>query len=61
MKKSLYAVIVVLLSLVGANALAAIMDFNVERVTVESIDGTGNTNGVGSGGGGVVNAVVREK
>lgn len=60
MKKSLYAVLVIVLSTLGANALAAKFDFNVERVSIETNDKTGNTNGTSDTGGGR-NMVTREK
>lgn len=44
MKKSLYAILVVLLSSVGANSWADKIDHNVKRVTVETSDNTGNDN-----------------
>ncbi len=43
-KKSLYAILVILLSIIGANAFAAKLDKNVQRVVVESNDNTGNDN-----------------
>ena len=54
MKKSLYAIIVVLLTSIGAHALAAIADVVVEKVSSESFDDSshqnGNTGGESSGG-----------
>lgn len=44
MKKSLYAIIVIVLSAIGANALASMLDVSVHRVTVETNDKTGNDN-----------------
>lgn len=44
MKKSLYAILVILLSLAGANVLAAKLDQNVQKVVIESSDNTGNDN-----------------
>lgn len=44
MKKSLSAVLVIALSLVGANALAAKFDVNVRKVAIESNDKTGSEN-----------------
>ena len=61
MKKSLYAILVILLSTIGASALAEKLDKNVQRVVVESSNDSGNQNGNGSNGGGVINAIVRGK
>ena len=55
MKKSLYAIIVIILTLFRANAMAAKFDLNVERVANESQDNTGNDNA------GNDNRVTREK
>lgn len=43
-KKSLCAILVILLSLVGANALAAKMDNNVQKVATQSTDDAANDN-----------------
>ncbi len=59
MKKSLCAILVVILSALGANALAAKLDINVEKVTIETSDKSGNDNGAGSGG--VRNVITKEK
>lgn len=59
MKKSLYAIIVVILSALGASALAAKIDMNVEKVTIETSDKSGNDNGAGSTG--VRNNQTRER
>lgn len=55
MKKSLYAIIVVILSALGASALAAKIDMNVEKVTIETSDKSGNDNASEK------NRVTREK
>lgn len=44
MKKSLSAVLVVILTFIGANALAAKLDFNVKKVATETQDTTGTDN-----------------
>lgn len=44
MKKSLSAILVILLSLIGANALASKIDFNVNKVIKETSDSTGDKN-----------------
>lgn len=44
MKKSLSAILVMLLSLAGASALAAKLDINVRKVAVETKDQTGSEN-----------------
>ena len=44
MKKSLYAIIVILLSAIGANALASMMDVQVQKVVSETNDKTGSDN-----------------
>jgi hypothetical protein len=44
MKKSLSAVLVIMLSLIGANALAAKVDGNVEKVAKQTSNTTGNDN-----------------
>jgi hypothetical protein len=44
MKKSLSAVFVIMLSLIGANALAAKVDGNVEKVARQTANTTGNDN-----------------
>jgi hypothetical protein len=45
MKKSLSAILVILLSLIGAKAMAAKIDVNVNRATKETTDATGDKNG----------------
>lgn len=60
MKKSLYALLVIFLSVVGANAFAAKIDINVKRVAVETDDQSSNQNG-NSGEGGGRNMITREK
>ncbi len=50
MKKSLYAIVVVLLSAIGANALASMMDKTVEKISTETTDGKGTGNGSGKNG-----------
>lgn len=47
MKKSLSALLVVLLSAVGANALASKLDMAVHKVSIETNDKTGNDNAGG--------------
>lgn len=44
MKKSLYAILVILLTAIGANALAAKCDVPVKRVATETEDKTSNDN-----------------
>lgn len=44
MKKSLYAILVIVLSTVGATSWADKLDHNVKKVTVETSDNTGNEN-----------------
>lgn len=58
MKKSLYAILVIILSTMGASALASKLDMNVRKVSVESNDKGGTDNGRGKGTG---NGVTREK
>lgn len=60
MKKSLYAIAVILLSMIGANALASKIDVNVKKVSIETTDTTGSQNGTGENDGGR-NMVTREK
>lgn len=60
MKKSLYALLVIFLSIMGANDLAAKIDINVKRIAVETDDQGSNQNG-NSGDGGGRNMVTREK
>lgn len=55
MKKSLSVVLVLVLSLIGMNALAAKLDFNVKRNVSETNDKTGSQNGTGG------NVVHKEK
>ena len=55
MKKSLSVAMVLILSLIGMNALASKLDFNVKRNVTETEDKTGSQNG--SGG----NMIHREK
>lgn len=52
MKKSLYAVVVILLSAVGANALASLIDIQVQKVVQETNDKGGGANSRGNEGGG---------
>ena len=59
MKKSLYAVIVILLSLIGAKTLASHIDQNIHRVSIETSDTNGTTNGSGDSSG--HNRITREK
>ncbi len=49
MKKSLYAVLVILLSLIGAHALASEFDLGVKRVSIVTNDQTSNGNDGGLG------------
>lgn len=56
MKKSLYAIIVIILSSIGAHALASEFDINVKRASIETTDKTGNDNYGGKGCG-----TLREK
>ena len=58
MKKSLYAILVMLLSFVGANAWASKIDLNVEKVNKTS-DFTASQNGNNDTGG--RNLVTMEK
>lgn len=44
MKKSLYAFLIILLSLAGANSWADKLDNNVKRASIETNDKTGNEN-----------------
>lgn len=44
MKKSLFAIAVILLSSVGANALAAHFDYSVKKVAIETEDNTSSDN-----------------
>lgn len=60
MKKSLYALLVIFLSIMGANALAEKIDINVKRVAVETDDQGSSQNG-NNGNGGGRNMVTREK
>jgi len=48
-KKSLYAALVILLSVVGANALASILDLHVHKVATETSDKGGAANKGGKG------------
>lgn len=59
MRKSLNAILVLCLSLIGANALASTVDFNVKKVSVETNDQGSNQNGNGDRGG--RNMITREK
>lgn len=52
MKKSLYALLVITFSLIGANALASLLDFQVNKVVSETSDAIGDANSRGDGGGG---------
>lgn len=56
MKKSLNAFFVILLSIMGANALAAAIDSNVNKSALVTSDTTSNDNGRGIG-----NGMSREK
>lgn len=47
MKKSLTAAVVIFFTLIGATALASMLDFNVKRNTKETSDKTGGSNGTG--------------
>lgn len=58
MKKSLNAFLVVLLSLLGANSLASVIDFNVHKSAVVTTDTTSNDNG---GERAIGNGMSREK
>lgn len=49
MKKSLYALIVVILSTIGAHALAEKVDMNVQKHVARTMDKTGNDNAGGKG------------
>ncbi len=60
MKKSLYAILVILLSAIGANALASMLDVSVHKVTIETNDKGSGPNG-SSDNTGTRNAVTREK
>lgn len=44
MKKSLYAILVIVLSLLGANSWANMFDHNVQKSAIETTDNTGNEN-----------------
>lgn len=44
MRKSLTAILVLFLSMMGANALAAKLDGNVEKAASQTTDTTGGTN-----------------
>lgn len=44
MKKSLSAIMVIILTTLGASALAAKLDINIKRVAVESQDSTASEN-----------------
>lgn len=61
MRKNLCAIIVILLSLVGAETLAARLDTSVNKVSIETSDSTGSQNGLTGSGGGGRNMVTREK
>ena len=54
------AVLVILLSSMGLNALASIVDIEVKKVVTDTTDGSGGGNGSSNGGGGR-NQVTREK
>lgn len=58
MKKSLYAIAVILFSAIGANALASKLDINVRKVSIETNDDGGSDNGRNRG---VGNGSTREK
>ena len=45
MKRFLNAFLVIALSMIGANALAAQLDFNVQKVSGQTADKTGSSNG----------------
>lgn len=47
MKKSLSAALVILFTFIGATAIAAIVDVNVQRNAVESVEKGGSSNGTG--------------
>jgi len=47
MKKSLTAAVVVFLTLIGATALASMLDFNVKRNVITTTDQTAASNGTG--------------
>lgn len=47
MKKSLNALLVIVLSLVGANALAAKLDQSIKKCVIESSDTSATGNGSG--------------
>lgn len=59
MKKSLNAILVIVLSFVGANALASQIDLTVKRVVIESSSTGSGSNANGEGG--VRNMITREK
>lgn len=44
MKKSTYAILIILLSCIGANAWADKLDISVKKVSIETSDKTGNEN-----------------
>ena len=56
MKKSLTAAVVVFLTLIGATALASMLDFNVKRNVITTSDQTAGSNGTGGR-----NQVTKEK
>ena len=47
MKKSLSAIIVMILSLLGAKAFSSTVDFNVQKNTINTLDDTSGSNGTG--------------
>ena len=61
MKKAIYSIIVIILSAIGAQAMAAKFDANVEKISIESSDDTGQTNGHGIGGNTGGPCVTRER
>ena len=52
MKKSLYAILVILLSFIGANTWASKFDNNVHSGIMLTSDTSANQNSTGEGGGG---------